>query len=158
MASNVLVDKENLLRYVVGASWALYVLAFVQFSPEYLIQWVFAGVACLGVAAALLAILRVRFWKGVSAAVTVLLLFVYIDYWMWITEMATSSKPELGSPLALSHIVKQGWSIFLHHLANGAVLGGLKVLYFELLMPLVQLFILLTLAIQMPNKTPSTKG
>jgi hypothetical protein len=140
MATETVVDKEKILRGVVGASWVLYALTFIPFRAEYFIQWVFAAVTCVGLAVMLLSIFKVRFWKIAAIVVALLLLLVYIDYWVWITEMARSSKPELTSPLALGHVAEQGWTIFMHHLSNGAILGALKVVYFELLMPLVQLF------------------
>jgi hypothetical protein len=144
MATNTItiVDKEKILRGVVGASWVLYVLTFIPFRAEYLIQWVFAGMACLGFVVTLLSVFKVRFWKAAAIFVAVSLWVVYVDYWVWITEMARSSKPELTSPLALGHVIEQGWTIFHHHLANGAILGALKVVYFELLMPLVQFVVL----------------
>jgi hypothetical protein len=145
MAMGTVVDKEKILRGVVGTSWVLYALTFIPFRAEYLIQWVFAAVACLGLMVMLLSVFRVRFWKVAAIVVAALLLLVYIDYWVWITEMARSSKPELTSPLALGHVAEQGWTIFKHHLSNGAILGAMKVAYFELLMPLVQLLVLVAL-------------
>jgi hypothetical protein len=68
-----------------------------------------------------------------------------MDYWIWITDAARTSKPELVSPLAFGHVIEQGWSIFQHHLASGAVFSALKVIYFELLMPLLQLALIVAL-------------
>jgi len=139
---SAVVSKEKILRGVVSASRVLYALMFIPFRAEYLIQLVFAGVACLGFVVTLLSTFGVRFWRIAAIVVAVLLLLVYVDYWAWITEMARSAKPELTSSLALGHVVEQGWTIFQHHLANGAILGALEVVYFELLMPLAQLLVL----------------
>jgi hypothetical protein len=112
----------------------------------------------LGLLVALLAIFGVRFWRIGAIIVATLLSLVYIDYWIWITETARSSKPELVSPLALGHVVEQGWTIFQHHLSNGAILGALKVAYFELLMPLVQLLVLLAFFLLRVSSRPTDRS
>jgi hypothetical protein len=127
------------LRFFVVITWALYVFTFIPFKGEYVIQWLFAVAAVLGVGVAVLSILKLRIWKVAAIVVAILLLVLYVDYWMWITDNARSSKPDLTSSLALGHIVEQGWSIFRHQLDKGAIFSALKVIYFELLMPLLQL-------------------
>src|SRR5205809_6737554 len=153
MVRTNVVDKEKILRGVVSASWVLYALTFIPFRAEYLIQWLFAVVATLGFAVAVLSLLKFRMWRMAAIGVGAVLLLLYVVYWVWITDMARASRPELASPLAFGHVVEQGWSIFQHHLANGAIFGALKVIYFELLMPLVQ-FVLLVILLLV--RTPAT--
>ena len=81
-----MVDKEKILRGVVCASWALYALTFIPFRAEYLIQWLFAVAATFGVALAILSLLKFRMWKMAAIGVGAVLLLLYVDYWVWITN------------------------------------------------------------------------
>jgi hypothetical protein len=147
------------LRFFVVTTWALYVFTFIPFKGEYVIQWLFAAAAVLGVAVAVLSILKLRIWKVAAIVLAILLLVLYVDYWMWITDNARSSKPDLASPLALGHIVEQGWLIFQHQLDKGAIFSALKVIYFELLMPLLQLAaIAALLLLRTPPTSPQSGG
>jgi hypothetical protein len=149
-------SNDRWLRIVVVATWALYVLTFIPFKAEYVIQWLFAVGAALGVAVAVVSILKLRIWKVAAIVVAVLLLVLYVDYWVWITDNARSSRPDLASPLAFGHIIEQAWSIFRHHLADGAVFSALKVIYFELVMPLLQIALIAALVLWRTPATPSS--
>jgi hypothetical protein len=135
-------ERDKWLRIVVAATWALYAVTFIPFSGEYLIQWLFALAAVLGVAVAVISVLDLRMWRIAAIVMAILLLVLYVDYWVWITDNARSSKPELASPLAIGHVLEQGWRIFQHHLASGATFSALKVIYFELVMPVLQLLLI----------------
>lgn len=139
------IEQDKWLRIFVGITWGLYALTFIPFSGEYLIQWLFAFVTVLGVVVVVLSFFELRIWRAAAIVVAILLLLLYVDYWVSITDKARSSRPELASPLALGHVIEQGWMIFQHHLAKGAVFGALKVIYSELLMPLLQLVVIAVL-------------
>ena len=139
-------ERDKWLRILVAATWALYALTFIPFSGEYVIQWLFAFAAALGVVAvAVISVLDLRMWRVAAIVMAILLLVLYVDYWVWITDNARSSKPELASPLAIGHVLEQGWRIFQHHLASGATFSALKVIYFELVMPVLQLVLIAAL-------------
>jgi hypothetical protein len=138
-------ERDKWLRVFVAATWALYALTFIPFSGEYVIQWLFAFAAALGVALVVITILGLRIWRIAAIVLAILVLVLYVDYWVWITDNARSSKPELASPLALGHVLEQGWRIFQHQLSSGATFSALKVIYFEQVMPALQLVLIAVL-------------
>jgi hypothetical protein len=62
---------------LVVATWGLYVLTFIPFQGEYVIQWLFAFASALGVVVAILALFKVRVWRIAAIVLAVVLLLLW---------------------------------------------------------------------------------
>jgi hypothetical protein len=145
------VNSEYAIRWVVISSWVLYALTFFPFSfpKEYLVQWLFVSVALIGVlGVGILAFRNSSRWKAASAMAAATLLAVYIAYWVSITITARETNPNLMTPIAFGHIFEQGFLIATHLWGRSARVGSAQVVYFEILMPIVQALILLWIVLK----------
>jgi hypothetical protein len=139
-------NPEYGMRGFVISTWVLYAFTFVPFKlpKEYLVQWLFVVVAIFGVlGVCVLAFRNSKRWKLASLIAATTLLMIYIGYWASITVTARETNPGLMTPIAFGHIFEQGFLIAAHLWGRSARVGAAQVAYFEMVMPLVQGFILL---------------
>jgi hypothetical protein len=132
-------------KWLSVAVWLAYGLTFFPFHlpKEYLFQWAFVVVAFLGIiGVCATAYKKGRAWRITSAVAALALLFVYGNYWVFLTTTARETQPNLASPIALRYIFDEATQIAIHLWGRGARLGALQVIYFELFMPIAQILLL----------------
>jgi len=141
-------DSQQIMRWLVITSWLLYATTFFpfKFPKEYLVQWVFVFVAFSSILIVSALALLKRGWRTASALAAIALLAVYASYWISLTATARETKPNLPSPVALGYILEQGALIASHLWGRGARLGAAQIAYFEIVMPIVQILLLLWIA------------
>jgi len=79
----------------------------------------------------------------VAAIAAAALLATYAGYWVSITATAREANISLVTPIALQHIVDQGFLIVSHLWGRSARIAAVQVAYFEIVMPIAQVLVLL---------------
>jgi hypothetical protein len=160
----VTTTTEDKLKWSIVTIWVLYGLTFFpfQFPKEYLVQWAFVFIAFLSIVGISATVFRrSKTWRIASTAAAVALLLTYGEYWLSLTTTAREMQPTLASPIALGYIFEQAMQIAIHLWGRGARLGALQAIYFELVMPIVQMLLLVWIivgAYQAPRSNEVTKG